>query len=66
LEEEKEEGASLSSSFGRQSTNAGARAEDDVGRLEMMKEDFWREMERSEDPFETVCFYISKGYLGNV
>jgi len=33
---------------------------------DMMKEDFWREMEHSDDPFETICFYISKGYLENI
>ena len=32
---------------------------------EMKKEEFWREMEQSEDPFETVCFFISKGFLEN-
>lgn len=30
---------------------------------EIMKEDFWREMEHSDDPFVTICYYISKGYL---
>ncbi|KAL7480003.1 hypothetical protein ACHAW6_005715 [Cyclotella cf. meneghiniana] len=30
------------------------------------KEDFWREMEHSDDPFETMCFFISKGYLDNI
>jgi len=35
--------------------------------VEMMREDFWREMEQhSDDPFETICFYISKGYLENI
>jgi len=34
--------------------------------IDAMKEDFWREMERSDDPFETICFYISKGYLENI
>lgn len=29
-------------------------------------EEFWREMENSYDPFETICFYISKGYLENI
>ena len=33
---------------------------------EMMREDFWREMENSENPFETICFFISKGYLENI
>jgi hypothetical protein len=33
---------------------------------EMMREDFWREMENSEDPFQTICFFISKGYLANI
>ena len=31
-----------------------------------LKEDFWREMEHSDDPFETICFYMSKGYLENI
>lgn len=39
---------------------------EELGRLEMMKEDFWREMEHSDDPFETICFYMSKGYLENI
>ena len=30
------------------------------------REEFWREMEHSDDPFETLCFYISKGYLEGV
>jgi len=38
---------------------------DSVERQEMKKEEFWREMEHSEDPFETICFFISKGYLEN-
>jgi hypothetical protein len=33
---------------------------------EIMREDFWREMENSENPFETICFFISKGYLDNI
>ena len=33
---------------------------------ETKKEEFWRELEQSEDPFETICFFISKGYLENV
>jgi hypothetical protein len=37
-----------------------------VERQQMKKEEFWREMENSEDPFETICFFISKGYLDNV
>ncbi len=32
---------------------------------EMMREDFWREMENS-DPFESACFFIAKGYLDNI
>ena len=40
-----------------------ARGGDDASRSEARKEDFWREMERSDDPFETICFYLSKGYL---
>eukprot|EP00571_Detonula_confervacea_P014445 CAMPEP_0172306174 /NCGR_PEP_ID=MMETSP1058-20130122/7296_1 /TAXON_ID=83371 /ORGANISM="Detonula confervacea, Strain CCMP 353" /LENGTH=1547 /DNA_ID=CAMNT_0013017977 /DNA_START=1 /DNA_END=4644 /DNA_ORIENTATION=- len=39
---------------------------DELGRLDITKEDFWREMEHSDDPFETICFYISKGYLENI
>ena len=39
---------------------------DSVEQQEMKKEEFWREMEHSEDPFETICFFISKGYLDNV
>ncbi|KAL7550009.1 hypothetical protein ACHAWF_014291 [Thalassiosira exigua] len=31
-----------------------------------MTEDFWRDMENSDDPFETICFYISKGYLESI
>lgn len=33
---------------------------------EIMREDFWREMENSENPFETICFFISKGYLDSI
>ena len=29
-------------------------------------EEFWREMEQSDDPFDTICFYISKGHLENI
>jgi len=47
-----------------QSTQAGRAAE--FERIEATKEDFWREMEHSDDPFETICFYISKGYLENI
>lgn len=36
------------------------------GEHEIMREDFWREMENSENPFETICFFISKGYLKNI
>lgn len=39
-----------------------AVVEEDIG----LKEDFWREMERSDDPFETLCFFISKGSLENI
>lgn len=39
---------------------------EDTRSLEVMTEDFWREMEHSVDPFETICFYISKGYLENI
>ena len=46
-----------------QSTSANQSEEFD--RQDMMKENFWREMEISGDPFETICFYISKGYLEN-
>ena len=42
-----------------------AHVMDSVERQEMKKEEFWREMEHSEDPFETICFFISKGYLEN-
>ena len=32
-----------------------------------MKEDFWRELEQSDsDPFDTIGFYIAKGYLDNI
>lgn len=33
---------------------------------ETQKEGFWREIELSDDPFETIAFYISKGYLSNI
>ena len=46
--------------------SAAAGGGEQFERLEMMKEDFWREMEHSDDPFETICFYISKGYLENI
>jgi hypothetical protein len=29
----------------------------------LKKLESWREMEHADDPFETMCFYISKGYL---
>ena len=41
----------------------GKPSVDEVGKMDTMKEDFWREMEHADDPFETMCFYISKGYL---
>ena len=41
----------------------GKTSVDEVGKMDTMKEDFWREMEHADDPFETMCFYISKGYL---
>ena len=50
---------------GTRQSNAVGRGEE-FERLEMTKEDFWREMEHSDDPFETICFYISKGYLENI
>ncbi|KAL9180902.1 hypothetical protein ACHAXT_009707 [Thalassiosira profunda] len=53
---EEEEGGPPSAPF-------PARGGDDASRSEARKEDFWREMERSDDPFETICFYMSKGYL---
>ena len=39
---------------------------DSLEQQEMKKEEFWREMDHSDDPFETICFFISKGYLDNV
>ena len=41
----------------------GRTRDEELGRSDARKEDFWREMEHSDDPFETICFYISKGYL---
>ena len=29
-------------------------------------EEFWREMEHSDDPFETVCHFLSRGYLDDI
>lgn len=32
-----------------------------------MKEDFWRDLEQSDsDPFDTIGFYIAKGYLDHI
>ncbi len=44
----------------------GKEVIDGGSRQEMMREDFWRELENSENPFETVCFFIAKGYLDNI
>ena len=30
------------------------------------KEAFWREMENSDDPFETICYFLSRGYLEDI
>lgn len=30
------------------------------------KEDFWREMEGCDDPFETICHFLSRGYIDGV
>jgi hypothetical protein len=30
---------------------------------EVMREDFWREMEQSDDNFETISWFLSKGFL---
>ena len=43
-----------------------SNANEDFARLDMMKEDFWRDMEHSDDPFDTVCHFMSKGYTGNL
>lgn len=32
---------------------------------ERTEEDFWRELSES-DPFETVCFYLASGHMGNI
>lgn len=42
-----------------------ASRSEEVERLEMTRESFWREMENASNPVETICFYISKGYLEN-
>jgi hypothetical protein len=31
-----------------------------------LKEAFWREMEHSDDPFQTVCFFLSRGHLEDI
>jgi len=33
---------------------------------EMMREDFWREMEQTDDNFETISWFLSKGFLVNL
>lgn len=30
---------------------------------DVMREDFWREMEQSDDNFETISWFLSKGFL---
>ena len=30
------------------------------------KETFWRELEKSDDPFQTMCFFLSTGYLDDI
>lgn len=30
------------------------------------KEAFWREMEHSDDPFETICYFLSRGHLEDI
>jgi hypothetical protein len=30
------------------------------------KEEFWRELEHSDDPFETMCFFIAKGHIEDI
>ena len=44
----------------------GPGRSEDLRSLEVMAEDFWREMEHTVDPFETICFYITKGYLDKI
>jgi hypothetical protein len=46
--------------------NSAVNIDEELGKVEMMSEDFYREMEQSEDHFETICFCISKGYLGGL
>ena len=46
--------------------NSAVDIDEELGKVEMMSEDFYREMEQSEDHFETICFCISKGYLGGL
>jgi len=43
--------------------NSAVDRDEELGKVEMMSEDFYREMEQSDDHFETICFCISKGYL---
>ena len=33
---------------------------------QVAKEEFWRNMEQSDDPFETICLYISRGTLEDI
>ena len=38
----------------------------DVNSANNSKEAFWREMEHSEDPLETVCYFLSRGHLDKI